>query len=199
MPTTLRQATLAALELRPSTAAARFDRPAADEHHPYYSAYIDRVPPGNLLDVLREQAAEVGDFFGALSPTQARFAYAPGKWTVQEVLGHLVDTERVFVYRAMSIAREDPAELPGYSQDEWMAPADFARRELAGLVAEWLVVRAATVVLAEGLPADAPLRRGIASGRPFSVRALLYVPPGHVVHHLGLLRERYRRARDWPA
>ena len=137
--------------------------------------------------------------FGALSPAQADFAYAPGKWTVKEVLGHVTDTERVFAYRALSFARHDPSPLPGFDQDVWAGPAACGRRSVGDLLAEWMVVRAATVVLAEGLPEAAPLRRGRASDRDFSVRALLHVPPGHLNYHLEVLRERYLGAPAAPA
>jgi hypothetical protein len=105
----------------------------------------------------------------------------------------------VFTYRALSIARQDPAPLPGYSQDDWMGPSGYASRALPDVLAEWLVVRAATVAMVEGLPADAPARRGVASDRPFSVRALLHVVPGHTAYHLAQVRERYAGSPDWPA
>jgi hypothetical protein len=183
---------------RPGSAAARFDPPSADEHDPYYSRYISRVPAGDFLAHLRGQADTVVRFFGPLSPEQGDFAYAPGKWTVKEVLGHLIDAERVFAFRALSIARQDPSPLPDFDQDVWVAPAACGRRSLPELVAEWTVVRAATVALADGLPAEAPLRRGIAAGKEISVRALLYVPVGHLDYHLDQLRARYLAAPTWP-
>ena len=199
MSTTLREATLARLLGSTASAAARFDPPAADEHDPYYAAYVGNVPPGDFVALLRRQADEVVEFFGALTPTQADFAYAPDKWTIKEVLGHLIDTERVFTFRATCFARQDPGPLPGYDQDEWLKPGGFGARALDDLIAEWLVVRAATLALVEAMPAAAPLRRGVASGREFTVRALLYIPPGHVYYHFNVINERYRGAAGWPA
>ena len=173
--------------------------PAADEYAEYYGRYVSRVPRGDFFALLRAQADEVAGVFGALTPAQADFAYAPGKWSVKEMLGHMSDAERVFAYRALSIGRGDPAPLPGFEQDDWMATAAFGRRAIGDLLAEWRAVRAATIALAEGFPPDATLRRGVASGNPFSVRALLHVAPGHTAYHVEVLRERYLGAAAWPA
>jgi uncharacterized damage-inducible protein DinB len=172
--------------------------PAADEYAEYYGRYVSRVPRGDFLALLRSQADEVASVFGALTPAQADFAYASGKWSLKEVLGHLTDTERVFAYRALSVGRGDPSSLPGMEQDDWMATADFGRRAIGDLLAEWRAVRAATIALAEGFPPDAPLRRGVASGKGFSARALLHVAPGHTAYHLEVVRERYFGAAAWP-
>jgi len=172
--------------------------PAADEYAGYYGRYVSRVPRGDFLAVLRKQADEIAGLFGALTPAQAGFAYAPGKWSVKEVLGHMTDTERVFAYRALSIGRGDPSPLPGMEQDEWLPSAGFGRRAIADLLAEWRTVRAATIALVEGFPAEATLRRGVASGNPFSVRALLHIAPGHTAYHLEVLRDRYFGAAGWP-
>lgn len=197
--TSLQLATLAILERPSSRPSARIDRPAADEHDPYYSRYIEKMPVGDYSDVLRRQAKEVAEFFGGLSRAQSEFAYAAGKWTVTEVLGHLIDTERVFTYRALHMARQDASPLPGFSQDDWMSPAAFRLRTLDEVLSEWLVVRANTLAMAEALPAEAPMRRGTASDRTFSVRALLHIPPGHVAYHLDHLRTHYVGAKSWPA
>jgi hypothetical protein len=168
--------------------------PAADEYGPYYGRYISRVPRGDFLALLRSQADEVVSAFSGLTDAQANYAYAPGKWTVTEMLGHMADAERVFQYRALSIGRGDPAPLPGFEQDDWMATAGFGNRALADVLAEWRAVRAATIALAAGLPEEAVLRRGVASGLPVTVRALLHLAPGHTAYHLEVLRDRYRAA-----
>ncbi len=172
--------------------------PAADEYAEYYGRYVSRVPRGDFFALLRKQADEIAGLFGPLTPAQADFAYAPGKWSVKEVLGHLTDTERVFVYRALSIGRGDPAPLPGFEQDDWMPTAGFGRRAIGDLLAEWRTVRAATIALAEAFPPDAALRRGVASGNPFSVRAALHTAPGHAAYHIEILRERYFGAPAFP-
>jgi hypothetical protein len=199
MSTPLLSAALEMLDQPLPAPAAPLSPPDAGEHDPYYSAYISCVPPGDFLAMLQRQAHEVAALFGGLTPAQAAFAYAPDKWTLAEVLGHLIDTERVFVYRATSMARRDPSPLPGFSQDDWMPAAGFAGRPTSSLVTEWLAVRVATIAFTAALPAGAPMQRGVASGRGFSVRSLLYIPPGHVNYHLKLVHERYRGATGWPA
>ncbi len=179
------------------TPAARLEPPQPGEQHEYYTRYSGRVPPGDLVAFLRAQAAEVESVFGGLTPAQAEFAYAPGKWTVKEMLGHVTDAERVFSYRALHIARADPAPLPGMEQDDWMR-GTWGHRTLPGVLDEFLAVRAATIAMVCGLPADAPLRRGIASEREFTVRALLYGVPGHADYHLDVLRRLYLGAPSWP-
>lgn len=198
MSTTLLHSTLSILERSTARAAARFDRPAPEECDAYYRRYIEKTPPGDFHEMLRRQAKEVADTFGPLTSAQAEFAYAPGKWTLTEVLGHLVDTERIFSYRALHMARQDPSALPGMDQEVWMASADYRGRSMADVLGEWMVVRASTIAMTEGLPAEAPSRRGVASEKPFTVRALLHIIPGHVAYHLDHLRENYLGAKDWP-
>ncbi len=199
MPVSLQHAVLATLDAPVAAHPLRVPPPAADEHDPYYARYIALVPAGDLAPLLRRQVDTLHERFGAMRPEQAEFAYAPGKWTLKEVLGHVTDTERLFTYRALSIARGDAAPLPGMSQDEWMSGAPFAGRSLPSLLAEWTAVRAATIAFVDGLPADAWTRRGVASERPFSVNALLHVVAGHVEYHLAHTRETYMGAKGWPA
>lgn len=198
MDTTTANAVIVILQGPTSTPRARIDPPKPDEYHEYYGRYISRTPAGDFVEMLRRQAEHMVQTFGALTPAQGQFAYEPGKWSVAEVIGHMADTERIFAYRATHMARGDQNELPGMEQDDWMRGAGFAGRPLPDMLREWLVVRAATIALVAGLPADAPLRTGTASGRPFSVRALLYIIPGHTEYHLALHAERYLGAKSWP-
>ena len=170
---------------------AQFHRPAPDEYAPYYGRYISLTPDGDLAVTMGNQIPEIRATFGSLTEARAGSAYAPGKWTIKEVLGHLIDTERVFCYRAVSIARGDPAPLPSYDQDIWVRAAHSSGRPMPSLVDEWIAVRMATIAFVEGAPEDAPARRGIASDNPASVRALLYILPGHVNHHFQSLRALY--------
>ena len=170
---------------------ATFDRPTAEEHAPYYGTYINKVPAGNLVDLLRAQVAEITSTLGSISEAKGNHAYAPGKWTIKEVVGHLADAERVFTYRAMVFARHDPSGLPGFDENAWVPPAKFNHRSLASLVAELLAVRHASIALLEGLPPDAPTRRGTANNNEISVRALGHILYGHVAHHLAVIKERY--------
>jgi hypothetical protein len=165
-------------------------RPQADEHSPYYSKYISLVPQGDLVSMLREQLMGTVALLGNVGD-RADFAYAPGKWTVKEVIGHLSDTERIMSYRALRIARADTTNLAGFDENAFVANANFGRRAIADLVEEFQVVRAATIHLAKGLDAEELARRGSANGHEITARALFYIIAGHERHHVGLLREKY--------
>jgi hypothetical protein len=167
------------------------ERPQTDEHSPYYSKYIDRVPDGDLVSLLREQLMETVALLRDVSPAQAEYAYAPGKWSIKEVVGHMIDTERVMSYRALRIARNDKTDLPGFDENVFVANANFGSRTLGDLLEEFQVVRAATIHLAKHLDAEAAMRRGSANGHVVTPRALLYIIAGHERHHGALLRERY--------
>ena len=166
-------------------------RPAADEASPYYHGYIARVSGENVGEQLVDQLAEVERLFGAVDDTSALARYSPGKWSVKEVLGHLVDVERIFAYRLLRIGRGDITPLPGFDEKAYVPPAGFDDRALRDLVAEFRAVRLSTVALLNGLPSASWSRRGSASGNPVSTRALAYIIVGHVTHHLGVLRDRY--------
>jgi hypothetical protein len=166
-------------------------RPQTDEHAPYYGKYIAQVPDGDLISMLREQIMETVGLLGGLPEGKANFAYAPGKWTIKEVIGHMIDVERVMAYRALRIARADTTDLPGFDENAWVPVANFGARTIADLLEEFQVVRAATVHLAKHLDAEALARRGSANKNGISVRALLYIIAGHERHHLALFRERY--------
>lgn len=167
------------------------ERPQADEHAPYYGKYVGRVPEGDLTSVLREQVLETAALLRTVSPDRADFAYEPGKWTVKEVVGHMVDVERVMAFRALWFARGDDTGLPGFDENAWAAQAGSARRTLPDLLEELQVVRSSTIHLARHLSPEALARRGSANGTPVSVRALFYIIAGHERHHVELLRERY--------
>lgn len=166
-------------------------RPDRSEYASYYGGYIALVPEGDVLAQMRRQGVVTLGLLESLDGARAAHRYAPGKWSVKQVLGHVIDGERVFAHRALAIARKDPADQPSMEQDDWMAAVDFDRRAWASLLAEYRAVRAATLALFESFDADTSLRRGRASGNPFSVRALVYVVAGHELHHLRVLRERY--------
>jgi hypothetical protein len=166
-------------------------RPSSDEYAPYYHAYISRVGDGDIIDILREQGEALRGLFARVPAERGAFAYAPGKWTLSEMLLHVVDTERVFSYRALRIARGDTVPLHGFEQNDWVPLSGAADRSLASIVSEFATVRAATVALFTGLPAAAWDRRGSASGFTVSVRALAFKCAGHALHHEGIVREKY--------
>lgn len=167
--------------------------PKADEHAPYYARYIERVPNGDLITVLRDQSADTVALLRDLTPERATHAYAPGKWTVKEVVGHVIDAERIFAYRALRFARGDTTELAGFEQNPYVPAGKFDRRSLGDLLEELQIVRAATIQLVRHADDEVLSRRGIASGKEVSVRALFYIIAGHERHHVDLLRERYLR------
>jgi uncharacterized damage-inducible protein DinB len=168
------------------------ERPKTDEHSAYFSRYIDRVPEGNLIGLLESQFSDTLALLQRVPRDREDFAYADGKWTVKEVVGHIADTERVFAYRALRFARNDPTELASFDENAWVTNASFGQRRLADLIDELDAVRQATIRLARSLNAEELARRGVASGNPVSVRALFYIIAGHERHHVGLFRERYQ-------
>jgi hypothetical protein len=166
-------------------------RPSDDEFAPYYARYIRWVPNGDLLEIATKQVEDVSALLRPLSPEQWQHRYAVGKWSVLEVLGHLIDTERVFTYRAAVFSRQDPAPLPPFDQAAWTPFGEYDARESAGLIAEWETTRRASIAFMHGLPVRALARRGVASSVEFSVLAALCVAVGHVSYHLDSLRRDY--------
>ena len=166
-------------------------RPAADEAAPFHRGYIAEVSGENIGEQLVDQLGEVERLFGALDDTAALARYAPGKWSIKEVLGHLTDAERIFAYRLLCVARGDATPLPGFNENAYVPAGRFDERPLRDLVAEFHAVRLSSVALAGGLPSPSWSKAGQASGKPVSARALVYIIVGHVRHHLGVLRDRY--------
>jgi hypothetical protein len=166
-------------------------RPSPNEHLPYFSRYIDLVPEGDINTLLETQFEPLHQALAGLTTTQAQFRYAPDKWNILEVLGHLSDTERVFTFRALHIARGDPSPLPGFDQDDWMKKVDFANRNLSDLLLEWRGVRTAAISLFSSLNETAWVYHGIASGHAMTPRACAYIIVGHAMYHQRLLREKY--------
>lgn len=167
------------------------DRPRTDDYAAYYQRYIELVPAGDLVAILTAQRDELLGMMAPIDETGAGHAYAPGKWTIREVVGHLTDTERVFAYRATAFSRGDSAPLPGFDQDAWLPYGGYRQRPLPDVVDEWRVVRDATIALLRAMPPEGLARRGVASDNPVTVLAALTMIPGHVEYHLRLLRERY--------
>jgi uncharacterized damage-inducible protein DinB len=168
-------------------------RPAADEFAEFYAGYIAEVPAkADPIEQLAAQAESTQRLFAAIPEEAAAFRYAPEKWSVKELVGHLCDSERIFAYRLLRIARGDETPLAGFEENEYVNEANFDARAFADLAAEWLAIRGATLPLVAGIAAGAWERRGTANGKPISARALLYIIIGHTQHHLGVLRTRYR-------
>ena len=166
-------------------------RPSPDDAAPYYFAHIDQVPEGDVFAVLDTGVAETRRLLGGLTPEREHHRYAPGKWTIREVLGHVIDAERVFGYRAFHIARGDVEPLPGMEPDDYARTAGADRRPVADLLDELDHLRRSHLTFLRALDAEAWERAGTASGVNFRVRALPFILAGHEIHHRRLLAERY--------
>jgi len=169
----------------------RVQRPARADVSDDYLAYIDRVPDGDIIARLASQIVDTRAMLDSLTEDRAALSYAPGKWSVREVLGHIVDTERVFAYRALAFSRADRQPIPGMDQDAWAAAAGYDGLALPEILANLVAVRAATVTLFRALTDEQWRRRGIASGFEFQAGAIAWIIAGHELHHRGVLVERY--------
>ncbi|GAB5407875.1 MAG: DinB family protein [Balneolaceae bacterium] len=165
--------------------------PEASEYAHFYSTYVGLVEKTNIIHTLNEQMHEVFTLMNSVPGDKAYFKYAPDKWTLKEVLGHMIETERVFAYRALAISRGDKKSLSGMDQDEYMDGNNYNNRTLANLSNEYLAVRVATIHLLNSMTKKMISRTGIASGTEVSVRALAFIIAGHDSHHLSIIKERY--------
>jgi uncharacterized damage-inducible protein DinB len=166
-------------------------RPEAAEYAEYYGTYISKVPGTDLLGVLESQRLQMLQLFAGRTERDGSFRYAPGKWTVKETLGHITDTERIFTYRALRIARGDQTPLPEFEQDDFVRNGGFAARPLAELAEEFGAVRSASIALFRSFDEQAWSKRGVASQKEVTVRALGFITAGHQIHHRVILEERY--------
>ena len=173
------------------TATLTVARPAPEEYFEYFGKYIALVPDEDALAALRDQLEDTLKLLRPLDETRAKHRYAPDKWSVKEVLGHLTDAERIFAYRALRIARADTTPIEGFDENAYVPPAHFDARPMDDLIEDWERVRDATLSLFSGLDEDALLRRGTANGKTISVRAIGWIIAGHERHHRGILIERY--------
>ncbi len=165
--------------------------PDRTEAADYYFTYIDQVGQGDICDILRAQAGETVAFLHGISDERSLHRYAPDKWSIRQAIGHMNDAERLFVSRAFWFARGFDTALPSFDQNVAVLAAESDARSWASHVDEFQTIRAASVTFFQNLPDEAWTRRGVASGNPFTVRALAYVVAGHVAHHTKVLRERY--------
>jgi hypothetical protein len=165
--------------------------PDRTEAAAYYFTYIDQVPAGDICALLGRQMTETLTLFAGISEEQSLSRYASDRWSIRQVISHLNDTERLFVFRALWFARGFDSALPSFDQNVAIAAADADTRSWSSHVEEFTAVRAATLAFFRELPDHAWARRGIASDNPFSVRALAYIAAGHVTHHTRIVQERY--------
>ncbi len=168
-------------------------RPVDSEYAPYFGKYVAQVPPGNILELLATQIEDTANLLSGLTEAQALHRYAPDKWSIKQVVGHLCEGERVFAYRALCFAHGDATPLPGWDENAYIAASSYERRSLTALVADFRAARASTVSLFRGFDDTELERRGVANNREYSVRSIAYITAGHERHHLAILRERYLR------
>ena len=166
-------------------------KPAPTEHAPEFSKYVTLVAEGDIIQTLERQIENSLSLLRTIPSDKANFRYAPEKWSVKELLGHLIDSERIFSYRALRFARNDQTPLPGYEQNDYVRNADFDNRDLGEMAEEFATVRRATVQLFRPLNETEWMRRGKANENDVSVRALAYIIAGHELHHMEVLRTRY--------
>ncbi len=166
-------------------------RPEKTEYAPYYETYVSLVKETDIVATLQNQLSEMQNLLAGISEERGAFAYATGKWTIKEVIGHLSDGEKIFAYRALRISRADQTPMEGFEQNGYVENADFNARKLTDLAEEFTLLRRANILFFKSLTAEAWRRRGTASEAEVSVRALAYIMVGHVRHHANILRSRY--------
>ena len=167
------------------------NRPEKNEYAEYYEGYVSLVAETDIVNVLEKQQTNLRDIFQKIDEEKSLYAYAEGKWTIKELLGHLTDGERIFSYRALRISRADQTPMEGFEQDGYIENSNFNQTSLSDLTEELLLNRQANVIFLKNLPEEAWLRMGTASGNAVSVRAIAYIMAGHIRHHLKILNERY--------
>ena len=172
-------------------AAPAIARPEPGEYAPYYDRYISLVPGNDILTTLESQRRQMLLLLSGRDEDEGDFRYAPGKWTAKEVLGHVCDTERIFAYRALRIARADRTPIEGFEQDDYIRNGPFAKIPVAELIEDYIAVRRATLTLLRNLDEQAWQRRGVANKNEVSVRAIAYTIAGHELHHRRILEEKY--------
>ena len=167
------------------------NRPLPGEYATFHATYVDKIGDGDILDILAEQQDSTYHLFKSLPQEKAGYAYAEGKWTLREVLGHMIDTERIMTYRALRFARGDSKELPGFDQDVYIKNGRFNDFEISALAEEFMLLRKVNLLFFKSLNKEERQRGGIASGYAVTVNALLYIIAGHEKHHVGVVNERY--------
>jgi len=166
-------------------------RPDQSDYAPYYANYIKLVEGEDILKILNDQSKITQDVLNSFSEHKGNYRYTDGKWTVKEVVGHLLDTERVFAYRALCIARGEKKSLPGIEQDDYVKEGNFNRRELFELNYEFRLLRESNLLLFRSFTSEMLLKRGFASEASVTVLAILFIIAGHEKHHIKVLREKY--------
>ncbi|MBN8695920.1 MAG: DinB family protein [Bacteroidetes bacterium] len=166
-------------------------RPQVNEHPAYYTHYIGLVKGDNILKQLEDQVIDIQAIISEIPEEKENYAYAPGKWTIKEVLGHIIDTERIMAYRALRFARKDKTALPGFDENEYVANSDYNKRTLYDIAHEFAIVRESNLALFKHFNEEALDQRGTANNNEATVRAILFMIAGHANHHLNVIKTKY--------
>lgn len=167
------------------------DRPAQNEYASFYQKYIDLVPKGNILKTMEKQNEQFCEFLAKVSEKKADYRYEKDKWSIREVIGHMIDTEHIFLYRALRFSRNDKHELAGFEQDDYIANSNYPKQSLTDLVEQFYLLRKTTVSFYKSLSKSMWTSKGKASGQDVTVRALAFIIVGHVIHHMQIIHKRY--------
>jgi uncharacterized damage-inducible protein DinB len=166
-------------------------RPEQQDYAAPFHTYIRLVPDGDLIEILSQQLAETRTLLASIPEDSGGFRYAEGKWSLRQVVGHVVDSERIFAYRALRIGRNDPTPLAGFDQDVLAASSPFDEIPLRDILHEFEAVRTASIFLLRGMQPEAWNRLGTSDGKPLTMRAIAFVIAGHELHHRDIIRTRY--------
>ncbi|UZJ81213.1 DinB family protein [Fictibacillus sp. KU28468] len=167
------------------------DRPQPDEYSEDYTSYVKLVPEGDIVTILKEQIKDTVSLLSSFSEAESEYRYAPDKWSIKEVIGHMIDNERIMSYRLLCIARGETASLPSYHDEEYVREADFDSQTLKDLLDHLTSIRQSTVYLVNSLSEEALKRRGAANHSEITARAIVTILAGHEIHHCNILKERY--------
>jgi hypothetical protein len=166
-------------------------KPKSGDFNPYYDRYISLIGDDDIIEVLEEQRKTSEKFLKTFTEKQGNYSYADGKWTVKEVLGHVIDTEKIMAYRALAFARGEKQSLPGFEQDDYVTESNFNNRSLVDIINEFLTARESNIILFNSFDEEILNRRGTASDSEVTVLALIYIIAGHEKHHMKVLRKKY--------
>ncbi|MFL5765499.1 MAG: DinB family protein [Bacteroidia bacterium] len=166
-------------------------RPEPTEYFEFYAGYISKVDGRNIIREMQEQLLELQELVSLIPEEKENYAYAEGKWTVKEVIGHIIDTERIMAYRALRISRKDKTKITGFDENFYVSNSNFRSRSLYDLAHEFSLVREGNVAMIKGFSEEMLNQIGVANDKDISVRALIFIMIGHVAHHLDVIRERY--------
>ena len=166
-------------------------KPAETEYAPYFHTYIGKVPQNNLIEALNDSHQKLLAFLRGLPKEKHNYSYAEGKWSITELVGHLIDCERVFAYRALTFARNDKALLPGFDEDAYAVESNAGKRSMESLLEEYLCLRKCNILFFESLTDEMLMRKGTANGKEITVRAIGFIISGHELHHMEVIKERY--------